>query len=725
MQRSSSRVWACSALILGAVLSQAHAFEIEIGDFRAISKNGVSFGAGIRMQDPATDLLGKLNVPGQQDLCVDNCLSLSGDPAPNQRLIDAPGAFSGVNQDDGNINYRKYDLVSAPFKLTSDWSGSYGDWIGRFRVLGFYDPVNNDFRERNNDTRFQPARVDRPRKVEQVNALDVELFEAFIAREFTLGERFVSVAVGNQYLRWGESTLVAINSINEVSPPNQAFLRFPGVEFNEIFLPVPLVTVGFDVVPNVTAEVFYQLQWKAAQPDARGQFFSDLDLIEGDFAAISLGQFGEDPNQEFRFAGAIGQVSSSSATTLLQPENHPSDSGQFGGKLSYYAEWLNGGTELNAYAMNYHSRLPVAQVRATDASCLRQETNGRGDSANLVEALVDCQGFNGALLGRQDQNNPEREPLPVDTLQASLFYPEDIQLYGVSFNTNVGLWSLAGEYVYRPNLPLLVQLTDVIFMGLQPAFPANRVEPAPVLGDVLNVLQPLAPDLGAVDLGALAELGASTFPASAEAIPSFLQAYRGIDRVAPNSVINGWEDMKVHQLGFTGIRGLSSNPFGADQLLIIAEIGGTYVQGMPSRDVLQFESGFINRTHASPGADCSGSPNTAVEDCTLRLNPTQQTRGFATPFSWGLRTIIRGEYNNRLFGLNYFPQLIAGWDVNGIAPFPSQNFVEGRKEAILSTNVVIGQNLTVRLQYQWFWGAGQLNNRRDRDNAAFNVTYNF
>lgn len=714
-----------AAVIILLSTMPATALDFQIGSFTATSKNALSVGAGIRMQDPATDLLGKLNVPGQQDLCFDNCLSLAGDPAPNQRLIDAPGAFSAVNQDDGNMNYRKHDLIAAPLRLSTDWSYEVGNWFGRFRAIAYYDPLNHDFEERNNDTRFQPARVDRPSRVEDVSALGVELFEAFISREFDVGGRFVSFTIGNQYLRWGESTLVAINSINEVSPPSQAFLRFPGVEFNEIFLPVPLVTLGVDIAPGLSAEVFYQLQWKAAQPDARGQFFSDLDLIEGDYAAVSLGQFGEDPNQAFRFAGALGQVSSSSTTAFAGREIEPSNSGQFGAKLSYYSEWLNGGTELNLYAMNYHSRLPVAQVRATDASCLRVETNGRADSSNLVEALIDCQGFNGALLGRQDQKNPAREPLPVDSLGISLIYPENIQMYGMSFNTNVGRWSLAGEYVYRPNLPLQVQLTDVIFYGLQPAFPANQVDSLPVLGDLLGALAPLAPNLGIIDLGALAELGASTFPSSAGAIPSFLQAYRGDERVTPGRIIDGWEEMKVHQMGFTGIRGLSSNPFGADQLLIIAEVGATYVQGMPSRDVLQFETGYVNRTHASPGADCSGSPDTPVEECTLRLNPTQQTDGFATPFSWGLRTIIRGEYNSRLFGFNYFPQLIAGWDVGGTAPFPSQNFVEGRKEAILSTNVVIGQDLSLRFQYQWFWGGGQFNTRRDRDNAAINLTYSF
>src|SRR5690349_11128838 len=64
----------------------------------------VTAGVGMRMEEPDVDLFGKLSVPGQQDLCTaDDCMSPQGDPAPNQRLVDAHGSFSGINQDNGNI----------------------------------------------------------------------------------------------------------------------------------------------------------------------------------------------------------------------------------------------------------------------------------------------------------------------------------------------------------------------------------------------------------------------------------------------------------------------------------------------------------------------------------------------------------------------------------------------------------------------------------------------
>ena len=45
----------------------------------------------------------------------------------------------------------------------------------------------------------------------------------------------------------------------------------------------------------------------------------------------------------------------------------------------------------------------------------------------------------------------------------------------MSFNTSVGKWSLAGEVAYRPNLPVQVHITDIVFTALQPALPENEI----------------------------------------------------------------------------------------------------------------------------------------------------------------------------------------------------------------------------------------------------------
>lgn len=689
-------------------------------------KNSYSVGAAIRMQDRNGMLVGKLNTPGQQDLCsTDNCISFTGDPEPNARLVRAGGAFSGVNQDDGTLNYDKYDLVAATNKLNSVFTAEYGEFVAKLRAIGYYDPVNAGFDEHHTDTRYQPARSERPSDISRDFAKGVNLYDAYLQYNFSFGERNGLVSIGQQYVRWGEANLVAINSLSEINPPNAALLRMPGSEISEVFQPVPLLLVSSDISEGLSADFIYQFGWKAVQADPRGSFFADTDLAGGGrYGYISLGQFGEDPNKLAKPAGVLGLISSTSLTIDLQ-ETEARDNGQYGLRINYLADWLNNGTELGFYFLNYHSRYPYASIIATDESCARSSTNA-------IEAYVACGGFNGTLPGIPGL---QQEPLPIDTMRAKLVYPEDIQMYGVSFNTTIGSWSLAGEYSFRPNVPLQVHITDVIFTGLQPAFPDNDIVADPTGANALitqianslnidpNAITSLLPGLS----GDVVDLLRATLPSADNGVPSYLKHYRGIDRIAGNQLINGYERFPVGQLDFTAIKAWSKNPFNADQVLLIAEAGMTQIFNLPSHQVLQIEGGSANRTHASPGADCTGeAAGTPVAECTKHLNPTQQTSNFADEIAWGIRLLTRMEYNDVVFGWSFKPTFGFFWDVEGVAPYPIQNFVEGRMEAIAGTEVNLTPALTGRIVYQSFFGGrpGE-NTRADRDNLALSFNYTF
>lgn len=721
------------ALALGALSTSASALEWSFEDWGvdATLNTHVTAGVAIRMQDRADYLLGKLNVPGQMNLCeADNCLSLSDDPAPNQRLVNAPGAFSGVNGDDGNINYDKGDLVAGTIKVMPDFSAKYGEFLVRVRALGFYDPVNVDFDETHFDTRMQAAHSKRPGNVERVFAKGINLYDAYAQYAFTWGGRQGTVSVGNQLVRWGESTLVALNSLSEINPPNAAILRMPGGEINEVFQPVPLLLLSSDIVDGVSAEFVYQLGWKKTQADPRGSFMADLDLIDGNAAYVSLGQFGENPNELSATRGELAMVSSDTATVFLGSPHEPKSSGQYGLRLNYFADWLNGGTEMGFYYLKYHSRLPYATVVSTDESCAR-------DSTNLASAIFDCHGFNGSLtpLLNPISGGEPIDPLPIRTMGAYLEYPEGLTMYGLSFNTNVGSFSLAGEFSYRPDMPLQVQLADLIFAGLQPALPAQPLETPSVVACDLNPLNDPLTSL-------LCGLQGIHFPSADEAIPSYIAHHRGFvntdpaRRIGPHQTLKGWENFDVMQLDFTAIKAVSNNPFGADQILFINEVGATYVDGMPDRDEFQLQGAGVYYTSASLGGDGSGTPDavsqpckgsilTPVESQACHLTPTTQTDGFGTAFSWGLRSITRFEYNDVMFGWSFKPTVIIQWDIGGISPFPIQNFVEGRKDIVAGTEVTFTEALTGRILYQWFTGGGRNNTRADRDNVALSVGYNF
>lgn len=721
--------WMAAGLLLSPA---SHALEYELFGGNFSLKNRLSTGAAWRTQHRSNDLVGKLNVPGQQQLCAtDNCYSLSGDPAPNARLVAAQGSYFAVNADDGNNNYDRYDLVAATTKLATDLTFERGDFLARVRAVGYYDGVNADFNERHFNTNYQPLYQTRPSNIADNFAKGVRLYDAFVQYSTEIADRAMVLSVGQQTIRWGESNLVALGAINEINPPNANFLRVPGGEINEIFQPVPAVQLSTDVIENVTADFVYLFGFKPVEPDASGSFFSDNDIAgDGPYAIIGLGQFGEDPDRRFSPAGALGLITSTSVTVYPE-ERRPSSQGQFGMRVIYNAEWLGSGTELGFHFLNYHSRLPYASVISTNESCARDETE-------VLGAITACNGFTGTLGDLIPGEG--LEPLPIESLRVLLEYPEDIQLYGLSFNTTVGKISLSGEYSYRPNAPLQVHLPDLVYAGLQPAFPANDIQSTPggvgaTLGDVLGGLG-ITPGLVPVPLVAdLLELGTSTLPSAQHAIPSFLVAYRNLGRVAPNQYIRGWETAGIGQFDITGIRIWSQNPFGADQVIVLAEAALTHVVDMPKLEELQIEGGTFLNSHYGAGADGSGltaanSCNNAItgqtSDYTCKLNPQQQTRGFAEDFAWGVRSLIRMEYNDVVFGWSLKPTFLLSWDVEGTAPAPQQNFVQGRKEFVGGTEVNFTPSLIGRVLYQTFFGGKRRENTRaDRDNVSLSISYQF
>lgn len=722
--------WA--SLLLGLTTAPALAIEAEWNGFDLQWKTLISVGAQMRMQDRSEDLIGKLNIDGQQTLCSsDDCLSLSGDPAPNQRIVDARGGFFAGNGDDGNLNYDKGDIVAALTKINTDLSLHRGDWLARVHALGYYDPVNADFDHRHPNTLYQPARTPRPGDAVDRYAMGAELYEAFLQYSFSWGEsREGALTIGSQIVRWGESTLLALNSVGEINPPSYRSLHAPGAEINEVFKPVPAITLSTSLTDDISMELFYQLLWKPAEVDPAGTYFSFTDFIGGDnlTANLSLGQFPEDPDRQFMFGNSDLRQLSRTTLTVPVKERDARDDGQYGLRLSHFADWLNNGTDLSLYFLNYHSRLPYASFYAADDSCAR-------DSTSIVGAYIDCRGFNG------DLPNPiygeGLEPLPADTVGSVVEYPEDIQMVGFSFNTNIGSWSLAGEYAYRPNLPLLISLQDMFFAAAQPALPANEIgfnrlidgqaiTVAGLTDALITGLGNFGPDtllqIPGVVNGLLA-LSDVTFPAATDAFPAYVTGYRGIDRVQAGQYLRGWERLGVGQLGLTAIRAVPSI-LGADQIIFLNEVGFTHIVDMPKKNELQFETFYLNSTHASGGADGTGQPGGVPPD-TLRFNPTQQTQGFADDFAWGIRSLIRGEYNDVIFGLSFRPTILIAWDIQGTAPQPLQNFVEDRKEFALVNDVQVTEDLGVRMGYTWYTGAGDRNNYRDRDNASLSFSYAF
>lgn len=682
----------------------------------------------------------------------DTCSATVEDPefgTRNNYAVAQPGSFQ-PNNDDGNLNFDNHDIVHATAKITTDLNVDIAGFNIFARGIYFFDANYEDFEETHPDTTMEPYKTPYQDGSIDINGTNAQALDYFVSRTFEVGDRLISFKLGNQVLNWGESGFIALNSLNTVNPLNQALLRIPGFDIKELFLPVGMLAVNAQVAEGLNVEVFYQYDWEPFVLDPAGSFFSSADILgEGaDYAMLSFGKAPQDPLELYAPyrnpddpASVLGSRSDRTMKRDYEYEKTltPDNGGQYGASIKAYFEELNNGTEIGLYFANYHSRLPTVGILAADASCLPdQNVVGEvpvigGPLAGLLSALPtqtvlnlltlinpvgDCQVPVGNLLAAAGVPGATISPatgpldgLPVGSIRYFAEYPEDIRVYGMSFNTTLGDIAWSGEYAFRDNMPIQVHTTDLVFAGLQPAFPANDFS-----------LEPIA-----------------TLPGRRTAAPDFVSIYRGVN-YAPGDHIRGYERMKVGQLGTTFIKTLGGgdNPIGADQITLLLELGMTQVFDMPELDELQFQGAGVN-THISSGADGSvginpidvrtdpNDPTTNGSDPNLRQNPTAQkgTDGFGTDISYGYRFVTLTKYNDAFLGVNLEFLAALFHDVQGIAPGLGQNFVEGRKQILGGVRWDFLTNYTGEVRYTWFTGGKGRDATSDRDNILVWLGYQF
>lgn len=713
------------------VLAPAQAINFEFGEAEFAWTNKFTAGAAWRMEGRDAGKIGKLNIPGQEYLCSnrggdtslgpndDDCISLLGDPSANQRFVDARGGYFAALMDDGNLNFDNGDMVSAILKINTQLGVTWGDWTVKLNYVGFYDDRIYNLDATHVNTQYQPAQDKLADSIQTRSGLKGEFREAFILRNFEIGDRAFSVSVGNQRVRWGEANLHLFNTLDTINPLDAVLALQPGFNLSELAVPTGMVLFTADIIKNVSAEFIYQYDWDTTRVQPSGTFFSSTDPagIDTYRPVLSLGQFPEDPDDQFIPALPFRLLSSSTRNAPVFENGTPArDDGQFGVRVNWYAEDFNDGTEFGFYFLNYHSRVPYFSILEAQSTCLRNNDAAQIPGAyNPLLALTGCGLFNPYALGNAF---PENDPLPINTSILLLDYPEDIRMFGVSFNSTAFGWSVSGEYSYRPNLPAQVLISDVFYAGYQQAFASGDVTLSTEAITGLLGLPELLPPTGII------------LPSAETFLPSFLAKYRGRTIANGNEYqageyVQGFEELKVGQFVINALK-LFPSTLGADDVTFLAEFGFTHIVDMPKEGDLYFQ-GRLEHTHPSMGADCTG--NTTGLPCNnvrvvARINPTQQTDGFADDFAAGLRFLVQFNYSNFLnSGINLKPTLLWFEDIYGTTIFPVQNYVEGNRWMIPGFQFEIGQAFNGTVLYQYY--DGKDNALQDRDNLSVSLTYNF
>jgi hypothetical protein len=572
-------------------------------------------------------------VKGSLDTTVSYGLSVRASERASSLVgIVNGGSMRSVNEDDGNLNFDKNEPFANLIKATSDLELKWRNFGFFGRGTAYYD-----WKIMRKDGLGDTAQ-DRMGK-------DFVGLDGFVYGNFEPGGKNLSVRVGRQVISWGESTFIP-NGINSINPVDLSKLRVPGSELKEAFLPTAGIWANQQLTDNLSVEGYYLTNHDKIRIDPRGTYFSNNDFASDDANRVVIA-FGR-RNDENRppsnpvpplpgAAAALSGIASAlygpydpaaSVWAPRSPDKDADDDGQYGIALRLLTPDLNN-TEFGLYFMNYHSRIP-----------LFSGIKGRATSAITGGPLIPTFCSTPALASL----------CHTGTATYYAEYPEDIKLYGLSFNTAgpAGV-ALQGEISYRSNQPVQYATPELL----------------------------------------LAALGVGNLITGTTQIPGQTPGVTTAALVPDGTYIQGYAQTKMTQFQVTGTKSIPAFA-NSDQLVLVGEAGVTWFNDLP--EGVKFNGPGVLLPATQIGANGIGATPAS-------LGAVQET-GFLTTTSWGYRLAARMEYNNALLGGNISPRMAWSHDVKGVGP----TFNEGTKSISVGAAWDYLRQWVVDVQYTGYFG---------------------
>ncbi|CAM3024305.1 glycine betaine transmethylase [Ectopseudomonas mendocina] len=596
-----------------------------------------------------------------------------------------------INTNDGNRNFDT-GLVSEVFKITTDLEASYQNYGVFIRGTAFYDTQimdkRNDYNDANNPaqpSQTYPRNNSFTRETRHKAGRDAQILDAYVYGNWDVGDMPVSGRFGKQVFNWGEG-LFYRGGVNTTNPVDAAKFRLPGSEVKEVLVPVEALSFNVGLTDNLSMEAFYQWNWKETAIDPVGTYFSETDLFAdgGSTAYTTVGAL-SNPLFQTVYNGAVnGGIAGLPAnfgglqgTSYLDsngvikvanvgPDINAKNDGQFGIAFRYIAEELNS-TEFGFYFVNYHAKEPTiyADLNASYAGLNIDQLASLGSllgvSASSYDDLVSQAATNPAAATVLGLVNGAAAVDVANQVNARREYAEDIRMYGMSFNTTVGVASVFGELSYRPNLPIGIATTNDL------------------LGDLLGQAAYLA-DGRQVNIGG--------------------------QMVDINDQIHNSERVEAFNTSLGTIYNFGPS-FGFDSLFGVAELASEHIRGSS----LQYTAYDGTRRYYSGRGNGSYVSGYDRDD---QINKN----------AYGYTLVLSGTWNDVYAGVNLSPFAVFKHDFEGNS-HQTGNFIEGRKAYTVGMRASYLNSLEAEIQYTEFYGAGQNNGARDRDNIGLNVKYSF
>ncbi|WP_027707559.1 DUF1302 domain-containing protein [Zooshikella ganghwensis] len=630
------------ASLLAVMPAQAFEFDLMEGEVTGSLDTTLSYGAMWRVEGRDTHTYGNDTEPTHDD----------------------------VNTNDGNRNFDT-GMVSSVYKINSELKLNYKNYGAFVRGRAFYDTEimdkdtdwsdTNDRFNRRFPGYFDQAGTNRAADafdsdVEELIGKDASIMDAFVFGSFHIGDMPLDVRFGKQVLNWGEGIFYR-DGINTINPIDAAQFALPGSELKDVLIPQMALSFNLGLTENLSMETYYMMEWDESIVPPVGSYFSNNDIF-ADGATFGYNELTDSAGDKLSpaaiallDAGGVNYNGDYLVVADLRGKQNAKDGGQWGVNFKYFAEELNE-TEFGFYFVNYHAQVPYTAAGIRNGSVLEAVNNPflTIPFTQLLHVLS-----NGVYADR--------------------VYPEDIRMFGLSFNTTAGNTSIAGELTYRPNMPMWIDHPDDLVSGISRNLPT-------IIGTVT---------------GTGSEAGICTTVQLSQGRPGNFgcvgQDYKNYERV---ELYTG-SLVFIHNFG---------PRFGFDNFIAVLEPSFELVSGIGGN----YDSFAAKGSSPYDSRKFSGDYTPEHE----RLDR----------FSWGYTTVFSGQWNDVFAGVNLNPILRFKQDVQGNSRVTG-NFMEDRKAVTLALNATYMNSLEAGISYTNFFGAERRNKLNDRDNIAFTVKYSF
>ncbi|MBF7731469.1 DUF1302 domain-containing protein [Pseudomonas sp. N040] len=575
----------------------------------------------------------------------------------------------GINGNDGNRNFDT-GLVSQVFKLTSDLSLQYQNYGAFVRGTALYDTElmnhNSDYNSNNDPSQpsqSYPHDSHFGDEAQDISGQDAKILDAYLYGDWDVANMPLNVKVGKQVFNWGEALFVR-DGINTSNPVDASAFRLPGSEIKEVLIPTEALGFNLGITDDLSVEGYYQWAWTETVQDPVGTYYSNDDLFApgGNYA---YNNFSDTPLGQP--VGLLG-----GATPLEFYSANPALAQFFGfqGDTFIYPENGPGNQIARVATINQDLDARDGGQWGANAKYIVEELNSTEFGVYFInyhtkEPLINSN-F-GDYTAVPDPGLGALYPVfaTIDLLgaiNAQREYVEDVRMYGFSFSTSAGDNSYFGEIAYRPNMPIGISTSDDML--------GDTIAQAP------NVVSGGTALVGGQDVG----LGDS---------------------------LSNYKRVEMYNYSIGSIQNWGP-ALGFNSLFSVAEVAGVSYRG----DSLQYTA------YDGSNRYFSGAQNAEYLD----VDNSRDNQINRNAYSYTL--LAQGTWNDVFAGVNLSPNVAWKHDFEGNS-HQAGSYVEGTKAYTVGLNANYQNTLEAEIAYTDFFGAGNDNGLRDRDNIGVNVKYSF